>query len=144
MQLAFELRAAAAQDFAFCWPIYRDALQPLTQELGEWREPAERRIVELALADAGASILQAEGADAGWLHVEETRHLVQLRQLYLLPTMRNRGLGTSFLGWMKERSVRKRKDLTLDVMANNPARRLYERLGFKPLTTAGNKLTMRY
>ena len=65
MPLAFELRAAGAPDFAFCWPIYRDAMQLLTQELGEWREPAQQRVVELALGDAGASILQAEGADAG-------------------------------------------------------------------------------
>jgi ribosomal protein S18 acetylase RimI-like enzyme len=45
---------------------------------------------------------------------------------------------------MKERADRKRKDLVLEVMTNNPAQRLYERLGFKPLTTAGNKVTMRY
>ena len=45
---------------------------------------------------------------------------------------------------MKERADRKRKDLTLDVMTNNPARRLYERLGFKVVTTANGKITMRY
>jgi ribosomal protein S18 acetylase RimI-like enzyme len=69
---------------------------------------------------------------------------VQLKQLFLLPAVRNRGLGTGFLTWMKERADRKRKDLTLDVMSNNPARRLYERLGFKTIATADNKITMRY
>lgn len=144
MPTAFELRSSSASDFGFCWPIYRDAMQPLAAVLTQWNEPAQRKIVELAVADAGTSILKAEQADAGWLQVQETRFVVELKQLYILPAMRNRGLGTSFLGWMKERADRKRKDLTLEVMANNPAVRLYERLGFKPVTTANNKITMRY
>ncbi len=144
MPLAFELRPAKAQDLDFCWPIYRDAMQSLAGKLMEWREPVQRRVVEKALAAGGSSILRAEGADAGWVDVAETRHVVQLRQLYLAPAMRNRGLGTAFLNWMKERADRKRKDLTLEVLANNPARHLYERLGFKAVSTTDNRVTMRY
>ena len=144
MPASFDLRPAAKADFAFCWPIYRDALQPLTQPPGEWREPDQRRIVERALAHAGASILRSEGADAGWLHVEETGQVIQLKQLVLVPAMRNRGLGTSFLDWMKERADRKRKDLNAELMTNSPARHLLERLGFKAVMTTDNKVTMRY
>ncbi|HYD04238.1 MAG TPA: GNAT family N-acetyltransferase [Reyranella sp.] len=144
MALSFDLRPAAKSDFAFCWPIYRDALQPLMEPPAEWREPDQRRVVERALADAGSSILRSEGADAGWLHVEENGQIILLKQLHLLPAMRNRGLGTSFLTWMKERADRKRKDLNAELATNSPARRLLERLGFKAVTTAGHTLTMRY
>ncbi len=144
MPLAFELRPSSSPDLAFCWPIYRDAAQPLTAALTQWNEAAERHAVEQAVKHAGTSILKAENADAGWLQVEETGGAVQLRHLYLAAERRNRGLGSAFLVWMKERADRKRKDLVLEVMTNNPALRLYERLGFKPLTTAGNKVTMRY
>ncbi len=144
MPPAFELRASKASDLAFCWPIYRDAMQPLAQGLVAWNEAAQRRLIEQVIGHAGTSILQAEKVDSGWLQVEESQHVVQLKHLYLLPQMRNRGLGTAFLIWMKERADRKFKDLTLEVMTNNPARQLYERLGFKALTTADNKLTMRY
>lgn len=144
MPLAFELRASSPSDLAFCWPIYRESMLPLTEALTQWNEAAQRKLVEQAVGDTGTSILQAEKADAGWLQVEETRHAVQLRHLYVVAEMRNRGLGGSFLAWMKERADRKRKDLVLEVMTNNPARRLYERLGFKPLETTGNKVTMRY
>jgi GNAT superfamily N-acetyltransferase len=129
---------------AFCWPIYRESMLPLAEAVTQWNEAAQRKLVEQAVGHAGTSILQAGKADAGWLQVEETGHAVQLRHLYLAAEMRNRGLGTAFLAWMKERADRKRKDLVLEVMTNNPARRLYERLGFKPLTTEGNKVTMRY
>ena len=144
MPVSFELRPAAKSDFAFCWPIYRDAVQPLMEPPTEWREPERRHLVERALADAGSSILRSEGADAGWLHVAETRQVIELKQLQLLPEMRNRGLGSSFLDWMKERADRKRKDLTMEIMANSAARALLERLGFKAVATPGRTVTMRY
>ncbi len=144
MPLSFELRPAKPSDLDFCWPIYRDAMRPLTEALGSWNEASQQRLIADAVADAGTSILRQHEDDAGWLQVEETRHIVHLQQLFVLPAVRNRGLGTSFLTWMKERAERKRKDLTLEVMTNNPARRLYERLGFKPISTADNKITMRY
>ena len=144
MPLSFELRPAAKADFAFCWPIYRDALQPLMETPTEWREPERHHLVERALADAGSSILRSEGADAGWLQVAETRQVIELKQLQLLPEMRNRGLGSSFLDWMKQRADRKRKDLTMEIMTNSAARPLLERLGFKAVATPGRTVTMRY
>lgn len=144
MPLAFDLRPATKSDLDFCWPIYRDAMKPLTEAVSPWNEAAQQKVVEQAVADAGTSILRQAGADVGWVQVEETRHAVQLRQIFVLSAVRNRGLGTSFLSWMKERAERKRKDLTLDVMSNNPARRLYDRLGFKVVTATDSKVTMRY
>lgn len=144
MPLTFELRPATKSDLDFCWPIYRDSMKPLTEALGPWNESAQHKLIVDAVRDAGTSILRQHEDDAGWLQVEETRHIVHLQQIFLLPAMRNRGLGTAFLSWMKERAERKRKDLTLEVMSNNPARRLYERLGFKAVSTANNKITMRY
>jgi ribosomal protein S18 acetylase RimI-like enzyme len=144
MPLTFDLRPATPSDLDFCWLIYRDAMRPLTEALGPWNEASQKRLIADAVADSGTSILRHHEDDAGWLQVEETRHIVHLQQLFLLPELRNRGLGTSFLTWMKERAERKRKDLTLEVMTNNPARRLYERLGFKVISTANNKITMRY
>ncbi len=144
MTQAFELRAAKRSDLEFCWPIYRDALRPLTEAFTAWQEPAQRRVVEKALGDPGASILRAGGVDAGWLQVAETGAVIELRQFFVVEPMRNQGLGTSFLAWMKERAERKRKDLVLEVTTNNPARRLCDRLGFKPVKTADNKVTMRF
>jgi GNAT superfamily N-acetyltransferase len=119
-------------------------MKPLTEAEGQWNEAAQQKIVAQAVTDAGTSILRQDAADVGWLQVEETRHVVQLKQIFLVPAVRNRGLGTSFLKWMKERADRKRKDLTLDVLSNNPARRLYDRLGFKTVSTANGKITLRY
>jgi GNAT superfamily N-acetyltransferase len=144
MPLAFNLRSAGKGDFAFCWPIYSDAVQPLMVAPLEWREPDQRRIVERALTHTGSSILRWDDSDAGWLHVEEARQIIQLKHLFLAPAMRSRGLGTTFLGWMKERADRKRKDLTAEILTDSRARHLFERLGFKAMAPAGHTVTMRY
>ena len=138
----FEFRRIQPQDITFCWSIYRDAMQPLTAELMQWNEASQRRGIEEALRDDDASILVAGDGDAGWLHVLETRRDIHLGHLYLAPQARNRGLGTKFLRWMGERARRKDKNFTLEVLKNNRARGLYERLGFRVIETSPLKFTM--
>ena len=141
MPIAFELRPAVKADLAFCWPIYRDAVQPLT---ANWNEAEHQRLVEKAVGHSGTSILRSDNADRGWVEVSESGGAVELKQFFVLAAARNNGLGTSFLNWMKERAERKRKDLLIEVLSDSPARGLCERLGFKAAKTADNKVTMRY
>ena len=80
------------------------------------------------------------------MHASETRFDIHLGHLYLEADRRNQRLGTRFLQWMIERAQRKAKTFTLDVMTNNRARGLYERLGFvaigKPVGTSAGKIRM--
>jgi ribosomal protein S18 acetylase RimI-like enzyme len=142
--LDFSFRRVAPQDFAFCWATYREAMKPLTVELMQWDETSQRRGIEEALGDEGASILVTDDTDAGWLHVIETRRDIHLGHLYLAPQQRNRGLGTKFLRWMGERAKRKDKNFTLEVLKNNRARGLYERLGFRIIEASPLKYTMQF
>ncbi len=138
----FDFRRVHDGDFDFCWPLYRDALQPLSIGLFAWDDAVQQRHVREALADEGASVLVSGGSDAGWLHCSETRFVIHLGHLYLVPDKRNRGLGTAFLTWMSDRARRKGKDFTLDVMKNNRARALYERLGFRPVHSSAHTITL--
>ncbi len=140
----FEFRRVQPQDVAFCWTIYREAMQPLTAELMQWNEDAQRRGIEATLGDDDASILISDDTDAGWLPVVQTPRDIHLGHLYLAPQARNHGLGTKFLRWMGERARRKNKNFTLDVLKNNRARRLYERLGFRIIETSPLKHTMQF
>jgi GNAT superfamily N-acetyltransferase len=141
---AFEFRRVRPADFAYCWQIYRAAMEPLASTLGAWSEEAQRHNIEVALADEGASILVVDKSDAGWLEVSESRHDIHLGHFYIEADRRGQGLGTRFLEWMIERARRKHKTLTLDVLCNNHgARRLYERLGFKNQSASGVRVRMR-
>ena len=135
----FEFRRIRPGDAAYCWPIYSEAMIPL---VSGWNEAAQRGMVERALGEEGASIMVVDKSAAGWLHVSETRFDIHLGHLYLEADRRNQGLGTRFLQWMTERAQRKAKTFTLDVMANNRARALYERLGFVTAGTSAGKIRM--
>ena len=139
----FEFRRVRPSDTAYCWPIYSEAMAPLVPG---WNETAQRRTIEQALGEEGASIMVVDKSDAGWLHVSETRFEIHLGHLYLEADRRGQGLGTRFLQWMSERAERKAKTFTLDVMTNSRARALYERLGFapvvKPVGASAGKIRM--
>jgi ribosomal protein S18 acetylase RimI-like enzyme len=67
----------------------------------------------------------------GWLHVLEAAGSIELHQIYLAPAQQRRGIGTSILRALQARAAAAGRPLCLNVLINNPARRLYERLGFR-------------
>ena len=140
----FELRPASSADFEFCWSLYRDSMKPLTIELLQWNESRQRQIIEQSLADSGTSIIVASGSDIGWLQIKETCEEIYLGQLYVMSSMQNRGIGTAIARQLCESASRKNKTLTLEVMKNNPARLLYERLGFDVVGSSKYKLKLRW
>ena len=141
----FELRRARSDDFGFAWSLYRDLMKPLTIELlGRWNEEEQKRVVELALAQKEASIIIVGGLDAGWFQVSELADSIYLGQLYVVPGLQDRGIGTALVSGLKNKARQAGKTLTLDVTKNNRARALYERLGFQVLGESEHKLKMRW
>ena len=136
------LRPAGPEDLDFAWGLYRRLMKPLTEELLAWDEERQKAGVEPEIVRGGASIILLAGQRAGWLHVRETREAVELCQLYVLPELQNRGIGSLLLGRLIEQTRRQGKPLTLAVMKNNRARVLYERLGFLPTGESDFKTEM--
>jgi ribosomal protein S18 acetylase RimI-like enzyme len=140
-QLAF--RRASSNDFQFCWPLYRDLMMPLTTELLEWNESGQRRVIEQSLTDSGTFIIVVRGSDIGWLQTRETPQEIYLGQLYVVPSMQSRGIGSAIVRQLCDRAHGEGKAFTLDVMKNNRARLFYERLGFRIIGTSKYKQKMR-
>ena len=143
-ELYFELRSVSSDDFQFCWSLYRDLMKPLTTELLEWNESSQRRTIEQSLIDSGTSIIVVGGSDIGWLQIRETSEELYLGQIYIVPAMQNHGIGTKIVRQLCEKVCQEGKALTLEVMKNNRARLLYERLGFSTLGSSKYKLNMRW
>jgi ribosomal protein S18 acetylase RimI-like enzyme len=139
-----ELRGARSDDFEFCWSIYRHLMKPLTTELLKWNESGQRRVIEQSLADSGTSIIVVGKSDIGWLQTKETHQEIYLGQLYVIPSMQNRGIGTAIVRRLCDRADREGQSLTLEVMKNNRARLLYERLGFRAVSSSEFKIKMRW
>ena len=143
---AFRLRPAASGRYSqFAWSLYRDLMKPLTVELlGWWNELGQKRVVVLALAQEGTSVIVINELDAGWLQVVESPDSIYLVQLCLLPSLQNRGIGTAIVRELSDKATQAGKPLILDVMKNNRARSLYERLGFRVVEVSQYELKMRW
>ncbi len=61
----------------------------------------------------------------------------------VFPEHRGQGIGTVLLTRLVEAATRTYKQISLSVAAENPALRLYERLGFEVVAKVGTSLTMR-
>lgn len=75
--------------------------------------------------------------DAGVLFLNEhpDRDLFEIVYLGVVPEARGKGLGQIMVEWAKTEAGRKKRSLVLAVDArNHPARRLYERAGFREVT----------
>jgi ribosomal protein S18 acetylase RimI-like enzyme len=80
--------------------------------------------------EAERSIVEVDGAPAGRLYVQRWPKEIRLVDIALLPEFRRRGAGTELLTRLFAESDEKGLPVTIHVEIFNPARALYERLGF--------------
>ena len=143
--IPFDRRPARRADFDFAWMLYRDLMEPLTVELlGQWNELGQVMVVKEAMIHEGTSIITLQDVDIGWLQVIESKNAIYLGQIYIHPEIQNHGIGTAIIRDLIDRARRENKALKLDVMRNNRARALYERLGFRSISESDHKIEMQW
>jgi ribosomal protein S18 acetylase RimI-like enzyme len=94
--------------------------------------------------DAEYSILTCEGQDIGRLYVARLERETVIVDIALLPSWRGRGLGTQILSGLLAEAASMGRPVTLHVEKNNPAVRLYRRLGFSEAEDQGVYTSMRW
>ena len=72
------------------------------------------------------------GRAVGRLWVDRAVDTLHVLDITLLPEARGQGLGGLLLRELMAEAQQRRTPLTISVELHNPARRLYERLGFEP------------
>jgi GNAT superfamily N-acetyltransferase len=142
------LRPVAETDMPFLRQLYRSTRW---EELAPTSWPDEAKIAfldqqfgfqhhhyKMAYAAAEFYLIERHGDPIGRIYLDRTGRDLSLIEISLLPQWRWQGLGTAFLDRLRQevrdgRSAR----VCLNVLATNPARRLYARLGF--VETAGDR-----
>ena len=67
----------------------------------------------------------------GFIGIKNYEKELYLYRFFIEETSRNKGIGTIVLNKIIDMARKQNKDMTLEVMGENIARDLYERLGFK-------------
>jgi ribosomal protein S18 acetylase RimI-like enzyme len=80
--------------------------------------------------EAQRSIVEIDGVPAGRFYVERWPTEIRLIDIALLPEFRRKGAGTELLKVLFAEASASGKTVTIHVEIFNPARALYERLGF--------------
>ena len=130
MPAQIALRPALASDRAFVEHVYYDTQRWIIEALLGWRgdDVEAERFAEQYDAP-NTSIVVVDGEDAGWLTVQRGAD-IYLQSLYLVPKHQRHGIGTQLLTQLLNEGRTHRTTVRLDTARINPARRLYERLGF--------------
>jgi GNAT superfamily N-acetyltransferase len=110
---------------------------------GTW-DADNRRLFDESFAAETWSLILVDGVRAGVMAVDDRPAEIFLSRIYLLPEFQQKGIGTTLMGQLIERAKAARKPLRLRVLRVNPARSLYERLGFSVTESTPDRHYMEY
>ncbi len=115
------------------WPETQRQAFVEMQFNAQWQHYTQQHpqsLCQLVIADGGPTA--PAGDCLGRLWVDRAGEQLQLLDITLLPAARGRGLGTALLQQLMAEAGQRGVALAISVEIHNPARRLYQRLGFTP------------
>ena len=125
----FQRRSATSADIAFLIALRQSTMQAHFENAGLPYERETQR--ERVLADFGwAEIILCEGTPIGLVKLDKGDNPWHLHQIQLMPTMQGRGIGSRLMGDLLAEAAREGVAIELKVLKGNPAKGLYQRLGF--------------
>lgn len=129
MKLSF--RAVTDADYEYLYRLNEATIRPYAEQTyGPWDEAVVRRLVAECWHPASTRIIMVDGQDAGVLRVLPGDSDVELENIRVAPAYQRQGIGTRLISEVLRDAHARGLPVTLRVLKVNPARRLYERLGF--------------
>ncbi|WP_274366127.1 GNAT family N-acetyltransferase [Paenibacillus thermotolerans] len=135
------MRYATAEDEPFLYELYAQTRANEMFMLGWDHAQADaflrmqfsmqRRFYAMQYPAAVQRIMMIEVLPIGRIMTESTDVALLLIDISLLSKYQNKGIGTSLLQGLKEQAAEAGKPMRLHVLCDNPAQRLYARLGFR-------------
>lgn len=138
--LGVSVRPMIDEDLPFAAAVYASTR---AEELAQTGWPAEMQQAFLAqqheaqhhyyrshYPDAEWLIVECGGAPVGRLYLVECEREFRVIDIALLPAARGRGIGSTLLADILAAAAAAGKNVSIHVERNNPALRLYHRLGF--------------
>ena len=148
------LRPADEGDREFLLALYASTRE---EELAQvaWEEGAREAFLEHQFSaqdhhyrsnypGATLDVIEVDGEPAGRLYVHRGEDDIRIMDIALAPPFRNKGIGTRLLEELMSEAGSSGRSLSIHVELQNPARSLYERLGFVPAGEHGVYVLMKW
>jgi ribosomal protein S18 acetylase RimI-like enzyme len=148
------LRPATEADREFLLGLYASTRESELAQV-EWDGAGKRAFVEHQFSaqdyhyrthypGATLDVIEVDGEPAGRLYVHRGEDDIRIMDIALAPAFRNRGIGTGLLEGLMEEAASSGRSLSIHVELQNPARSLYDRLGFVPAGEHGVYVLMKW
>ncbi len=137
---AVSYRPMTADDYGFTEALYRSTRWEELAQTG-WSDAvkhaflaqqhaAQHQHYQRHYSGAAWLIVERHGAAIGRLYLDQWDDEVRVIDISLLPAARGQGIGGAILQDVIDAAARNGRFVSIHVEKNNPARRLYARLGF--------------
>jgi len=126
--IEFILRPATVNDIEFIYELRAKTMKPFFEGTLGWNEAKEREKAADELTNA--EIVMIGKKRVGVIKVITRADELHFHQMQILPEHQKGGIGAELLRRVIKRSEISNKPITLFVMKNTPAKRLYEKFGF--------------
>lgn len=128
---SIRLRPATHGDLEFLYRVQHDAMRPHIERVyGAWDEEERRKRFHAKTDPASHDIIELDGERVGCQWVRREPDALFLVRIYLMPAVHGQGIGTHVVELLLDRARHESLPVRLRVLKGNPAKRLYERLGF--------------
>lgn len=125
-----QLRQAVAEDKSFLWELHIASMRQYVEATYGWDANDQEARFHAGFQPANLWIIEVDGDAVGmW----ETDRLVDpwfLIRIVVLPAYQNKGIGSLLIKALLADADSQEQQVILQVLKVNPARSLYERLGF--------------
>lgn len=128
-----DFRQATDADIEFLYAMHVATMKEYVDQTWGWEDAFQESVFRKNYVPAKIRVITFEGKDIGVISLEERDEDVFLRAIEILPSHQNQSIGTRIIQQIIIDTVSKQKPVLLYVLKINPARRLYERLGFSTI-----------
>jgi ribosomal protein S18 acetylase RimI-like enzyme len=133
-------RSATERDRAFCWHLHRQTMVTYVDATWGWSEIDQRRRFAESFDPGAIRIIEIDGEPIGSLKVDLDGTPVRILSIQICPAHQRKGHGTAVVSQVLRQAAQ--RPVWLQVLKVNPARALYERLGFVATADTGTHWQM--
>lgn len=142
---SLKIRPSISDDAEFAFNTMKETIRKYAIETwGQWYQEESRQSAIEDTSTGKIGIIELEGESIGILTVVRDTQKIEIEQIYILPKYQNKGIGSKLLAMLQKEAKERCLPLKLVVLAVNPAINLYNRLGFRNVKTANERIFMEY
>jgi ribosomal protein S18 acetylase RimI-like enzyme len=138
------VRPARPDDFEFLFVTRRDGFRRYVEAHKAWDDEAQRANAAADFAAAPVEIIERDGVAIGYQIVERKPDHWWLDEIALVATERNRGIGSDLVRAVMAAARAAGLPVRLNCLRANPARHLYDRLGFRVIAEEDIRVRMEW